>query len=282
MIPQHQGTATKVVNIMEGLLEVLARLMISQPGALSQLLDGDGAALARRARAAAAHFLALLSTPFRSLFEPRAPPFLRRPKPQPSNPRIASSKNPSTLPLNPKPSKQQPTKQPSPKQKKRFMDRWLAVAGARYMEEALGMKTLAMLGRFRRRIAALALCALLRAGAAPPALAAPDLASRAAGLLARAAAEEGDFRADVDELDGMDFKADLAEDSVLARRLQLAQSDVVRGLSAAPLCRDGAAALAAAVGGEAALLAAVGAAGGAKIARAVEALLGGGLGGGGQ
>jgi len=69
MIPQHQGTATKVVNIMEGLLEVLARLMISQPGALSQLLDGDGAALARRARAAAAHFLALLSTPFRPLPE---------------------------------------------------------------------------------------------------------------------------------------------------------------------------------------------------------------------
>jgi len=156
------------------------------------------------------------------------------------------------------------------------MDRWLAVAGARYMEEALGMKTLAMLGRFRRRIAALALCALLRAGAAPPALATPDLAARAAALLARAAEEEDDFRADVSELDGMDFKADLLEDSVLARRLHLAQSDVVRGLSAPPLCRDGAAALAAAVGGEASLLAAVGAAaGGAKAARAVEALLGG-------
>ena len=32
----------------------------------------------------------------------------------------------------------------------RFLDRWLQIASTRYLEEIIGVKTMAMLGRYRR------------------------------------------------------------------------------------------------------------------------------------
>lgn len=44
----------------------------------------------------------------------------------------------------------------------RFLDRWLTVATTRFAEELVGVRTMAMLGRFRRRIAVLGMAALVR------------------------------------------------------------------------------------------------------------------------
>lgn len=39
-----------------------------------------------------------------------------------------------------------------------FLDTWLTTAGAQFLEELMGVGHMAMLGRFRRRIGAAALC----------------------------------------------------------------------------------------------------------------------------
>jgi hypothetical protein len=40
----------------------------------------------------------------------------------------------------------------------RFLDRWLATCSAQFWEELLGVRQMAMLGRFRRRIGGAAIC----------------------------------------------------------------------------------------------------------------------------
>lgn len=135
-----------------------------------------------------------------------------------------------------------------------YIDRWLVIAGTHFLEEAIGVKTMAMLGRFRRRIAACALCALVSAEVALPAITASDKVARMAHLCARSAAEDREFRADAQELDTMDFKTDLGEDYVLAKRLEISASDPIRSVDAPALYRTTLQKVAGLLGGEQVLL----------------------------
>lgn len=179
--------SSSTTSVMEGLVEVLARVFMSQPHALPQLLDNDPAAVAR------------------------------------------------------------------------YLDRWLQIAGALFLEEQIGVKTMAMLGRFRRRIAACSICALLEAGVAVEALVAPSTLPRVAALLHRSSVDDPTFKGDAHELDTMDFKADMGEDFVLARRLEMSKHDAIRGVDAPALYRAALKRLSAACGGDTALAAACGA-----------------------
>ncbi|KAG2494047.1 hypothetical protein HYH03_007693 [Edaphochlamys debaryana] len=109
----------------------------------------------------------------------------------------------------------------------RLLDRWLTIASARFLEEVVGVKTMSMLGRFRRRMATLSLSSLLLAGACP-ALTEPGKLLRLCSLAVQALADDAEFAADQSELDSLDFAADLAADTVLARRLAITRADPVR------------------------------------------------------
>ncbi|GLI59709.1 hypothetical protein VaNZ11_001566 [Volvox africanus] len=109
----------------------------------------------------------------------------------------------------------------------RLLDRWLTIASARFLEEIVGVKTMSMLGRFRRRMATLALCALLIAGCCDH-LYEPRKLLRLCSLAVQALADDSEFSADQTELDSLDFTADLAADTVLARRLSITRADPVR------------------------------------------------------
>lgn len=138
----------------------------------------------------------------------------------------------------------------------RFVSRWLSVCGAQYLEELLGVRAMAMLGRFRRRIASLALCAAISADIMPH-LFGGEVAPRVCKLLAKAVSEESLFLADARELDTMDFKADLQEDHVLLRRLEVSKVDPVRAINIHTAFSAALQRLAALLGGADALLAAV-------------------------
>lgn len=168
----------RAAGVAEGLFEVLARVLLAQPGALASLLPADA--------------------------------------------------------------------QP------RFLDAWLAVAQTRYLEEVLGVPSMAAMGRLRRRMAAAALMLLARAS---PALADdPQRLGRAFALAARACLEAGAFQED-----GEDLQRSLAEgqQGLVARRLALSASHPVWGIDLRAALREAFHA-AAAAHGEAKLVEAAG------------------------
>ena len=59
---------------------------------------------------------------------------------------------------------------PQPASSARFLDRWLHIASTRFLEEVIGVKTMAMLGRYRRRIATAALASVIAADTCPDVL----------------------------------------------------------------------------------------------------------------
>jgi len=161
----------------------------------------------------------------------------------------------------------------------RFIDKWLTVASARFLEEVIGVKTMAMLGRYRRRIATASLCALVAAGATPPALLdTPAHTARACTLAVQAVCDDPDFHTDQADLDALDFKADLGEDSVLARRLQVTRADPVRSLNVVDAVTKLLGGLAQALGSAEALLSVCSTFGSARLAARVQAVLSGQLG----
>ncbi len=166
--------------------------------------------------------------------------------------------------------------------------------GAVLADGVAGVKTMAMLGRYRRRIATAALCALMAAGAFPRVLLdAPAQITRVAILAirvrrlaahlgsasvarvargwrkvakwvrgaafcraqrAQALLDDPQFHTDQSELDNLDFKGDLAEDRVLARRLAVTRNDPVRALKVHEAVRALLGGLAQALGGNENLL----------------------------
>jgi len=176
-----QGVAVKVVNVMEGFLEVLGRLVLVNPASLSGLVEHDAEAMAR------------------------------------------------------------------------FLDKWLVVASARFLEEIIGVKTMAMLGRFRRRLATTSLCAVIMADACP-AVYDPKKLTRICALAVQAVVDDAEFHADQADLDVLDFKNDLSEDFVLAKRLQVTRADIIRTVNLPETVRTAVHKLSSHVGGEAALV----------------------------
>ncbi|KAF6256865.1 hypothetical protein COO60DRAFT_62433 [Scenedesmus sp. NREL 46B-D3] len=116
---------------------------------------------------------------------------------------------------------------------------------------------MAMLGRFRRRIAAAALSRLISEGVLPASvlLEQPARLARLAGVMVKVCEEVDRFAGDIAHLDGLDFEQELNSDFVLAARLSLSKGDAVRHLDVFATFQTAVAALAAAAGGEAGLMA---------------------------
>lgn len=112
---------------------------------------------------------------------------------------------------------------------------------------------MAMLGRFRRRMAAAGLATLLNSGALAPTALDPAGVATLAGLFVSVLREAPDFAGDVAHLDGMDFAGELGSDYVLAARVALSKGDVIRSMPLADVFRKALSALAAAAGGADAL-----------------------------
>lgn len=154
-----QGTNVKVLNILEGYVEVLGRLLLIGPGLYSALLEN---------------------------------------LPQGSS--------------------------------QRFIDRWLHVSSTRFLEEIVGVKSMAMLGRYRRRIATAALCSLISADTCPDLYLDPKILTRAIGLALQAVLDNGEYATDNAELDDLDFKRDLSEDFVMVKRIAVTRADPIRSM----------------------------------------------------
>ncbi|GAX82609.1 hypothetical protein CEUSTIGMA_g10035.t1 [Chlamydomonas eustigma] len=154
-----QGVNVKALNVMEGFLEVLGRLLLTGPGLYAALLEGL--------------------------------------------PEGASA---------------------------RFLDRWLQIASARFLEEVMGVRTMAMLGRYRRRIAIASMSSLVAADTCPD-IYEPLKLVRVVSLALQAVLDNNEFRTDQTELDSLDFKNDLAEDYVMARRLSITRNDPIRNMN---------------------------------------------------
>ncbi|KAG1678184.1 hypothetical protein FOA52_016121 [Chlamydomonas sp. UWO 241] len=180
-----QGVNVKVLNVMEGFLEVLGRLLLASPGLYPALLEGL--------------------------------------------PESASA---------------------------RFLDRWLNIASTRFLEEVIGVKTMAMLGRFRRRIATAALGSVITAGTCNDVYE-PLKLVRVVSLSLQALLDDPDFYSDLNDLDELDFKSDLCEDYVMVRRLSITRADPIRSMRLPEKVRAMLLGLAGNVGGEAALQALV-------------------------
>eukprot|EP00877_Chromochloris_zofingiensis_P005848 jgi/Chrzof1/15264/UNPLg00659.t1 len=200
-----QGMPIKVINIMEGFLEVLARLFLAAPGALPALLDNNADALTR------------------------------------------------------------------------FLDRWLMVASAQFLEELLGVRHMAMLGRFRRRIGAVAFCCVLQHGAVAPSMLGPDRVPKLCALMLKVAVEAREFDADVAHLDGMGFNTDLGEDYVLAKRLEVSKTDAVRQVDIFTTFATTLNALATAAGGESNFMGMLAPQGGERLINNITKLMSGTL-----
>ncbi|GIM13019.1 hypothetical protein Vretimale_16222, partial [Volvox reticuliferus] len=182
------GLNVKIINIFEGFLEVLGRLWLLSPTTLLELVAGLDAAVGGGGAAAAASL----------------PP--------------GGGGGPATA---------DGSELSSSSAVDRLLDRWLTIASARFLEEIVGVKTMSMLGRFRRRMATLSLSALLMAGCCDQ-LYEPRKLLRLCSLAMQALADDSEFAADQTELDSLDFTADLAADTVLARRLSITRADPVR------------------------------------------------------
>jgi len=123
---------------------------------------------------------------------------------------------------------QQQQQPPSPEEQvaavqQRFLDRWLSVANVTLLEEAIGVRHMAMLGRFRRRMAAAGLCALVVSGALPAGALDPKSVANLGSLMVKVLREVPEFSSDVAHLDGMDFAGELGSDYVLAARVALSK-----------------------------------------------------------
>ncbi|MEW5315516.1 MAG: hypothetical protein WDW38_006938 [Sanguina aurantia] len=139
----------------------------------------------------------------------------------------------------------------------RYVDKWLVVASARFLEEIIGVKTMAMLGRFRRRIATIALTSMITSGNAMEAMLTPPLLNRVCALAIMAVQDNAGFQTDQMEMDALDFKSDLQEDFVLVKRLSMMRQDIVRTVTIVQVVKQMLTSIAARLGGEAALLASV-------------------------
>lgn len=175
------GLNVKVLNVMEGFLEVLGRLLLMSPGLFGALLEGQ--------------------------------------------PPGASA---------------------------RFLDRWLHIASTRFLEEVIGVKTMAMLGRYRRRIATAALGSIVAADTCPDVYE-PMKLVRVVSLALQALMDNQEFHADQADLDALDFKSDLSEDFVMVRRLAITRADTIRNMNLPEKVRALLLHFASKVGGEAAL-----------------------------
>ena len=82
---------------------------------------------------------------------------------------------------------------------------------------------MAMLGRFRRRMAAASLSALINSGGLSPNALDPKSAASLASLMVKVVREVADFTSDVAPLDGRDFAGELGSDYVLAARVNLSK-----------------------------------------------------------
>lgn len=82
---------------------------------------------------------------------------------------------------------------------------------------------MAMLGRFRRRMAAAALASLINAGQLAAGALDPNAVVQLASLMRNVLAEAPKFAADVEHLDSMDFAGELGSDHVLAARVRLSK-----------------------------------------------------------
>lgn len=135
----------------------------------------------------------------------------------------------------------------------RFLDRWLSVANVTLLEEAIGVRHMAMLGRFRRRMAAAGLSTLINSSVLSPSALDPKSIANLASLMIKVVREIPEFKSDVAHLDGMDFAGELGSDYVLAARVNLSKNDVIRSLPLFDTFRTALTALAGAVGGPAGL-----------------------------
>lgn len=82
---------------------------------------------------------------------------------------------------------------------------------------------MAMLGRFRRRMAGAGLSTLLNSGSLPPGALDPTSVANLSALFIKVLGEIPDFAGDVAHLDGMDFAGELGSDYVLAARVALSK-----------------------------------------------------------
>uniref|UniRef100_A0A7S3VSI4 Importin N-terminal domain-containing protein n=1 Tax=Dunaliella tertiolecta TaxID=3047 RepID=A0A7S3VSI4_DUNTE len=163
-----------------------------------------------------------------------------------------------------------------------FLDKWLSVASARFLEEVIGVKTMAMLGRYRRRIATAALCALVIHPTSGPAVQRSLVADvgqvvRLCSLALQVILDDREFHADQTDLDTLDFKTDLNEDYVLVRRLSITRHDAVRSMSPFSAVQGLLVALASAMGGIQALGAALQNRGSPALAARASAVLSGSI-----
>eukprot|EP00798_Chlamydomonas_sp_ICE-L_P013522 gene13522-19387_t len=115
---------------------------------------------------------------------------------------------------------------------------------------------MAMLGRYRRRIATVSIAAVIGADACP-AVMEPSKLIRICSLAMQTLGDDAEFRTDQEDLDALDFKSDLSEDFVLAKRLYITRVDVIRNVKIAETVRGMLQKLSLRVGGEEALLAVV-------------------------
>eukprot|EP00198_Chlamydomonas_reinhardtii_P012580 XP_001701917.1 predicted protein [Chlamydomonas reinhardtii] len=182
------GLNVKIINIFEGFLEVLGRLWLLSPMTFPELVAGLDVAQAQAAAAVAAA--------------------------QAANGGAGGGAGTGAGAV-------------EGGAVERLLDRWLTIAAARFLEEVVGVKTMSMLGRFRRRMATMSLASLLRAGVCEQ-LVEPRKVLRVCSLAVQALADDAEFGADQSELDSLDFAADLAQDTVLARRLAITRADPVR------------------------------------------------------
>ena len=178
-----QGPSIKILNILEGFVEVLGRLLLIGPGLYSALLE---------------HL------------------------PQGSS--------------------------------ARFIDRWLHVASTRFLEEIVGVRSMAMLGRYRRRIATAALCSLVAADTCPDLYLDPKILTRAIGLSLQAVLDNLEYATDNAELDDLDFKRDLSEDFVMVKRIAVTRADPIRTMGIPDKVRGMLKTIATKAGGEQALV----------------------------
>ncbi|KIZ05552.1 hypothetical protein MNEG_2406 [Monoraphidium neglectum] len=108
---------------------------------------------------------------------------------------------------------------------------------------------MAMLGRFRRRMAAAGLSTLINSGALSPSVLDPKSIANLANLMIKVVREIPDFKGDVAHLDGMDFAGELGSDYVLAARVNLSKNDIIRSLPLFETFRTALATMANTVGG---------------------------------
>ncbi|KAK9865409.1 hypothetical protein WJX84_004910 [Apatococcus fuscideae] len=115
-----------------------------------------------------------------------------------------------------------------PAAESRFVDWWIHLASARYLEEVLGMPAMAALGRLRRRLAAASLCALICAGSCAS-LREPAQCAHALSLSFVCLSEDSEFQGDQQDI--ASAAAEERSDRIVKARLQLARTDSLRTLS---------------------------------------------------